>query len=198
MKSIATLLAMSLLFGSAWADSRKPVKPLEPEVQVPFSFLPPKDSIFTDSTLKPIQERLDGQVLGDMLVPVSLTPLRPLAPCQIQGINATQSKGLAQEIARFLATQHPAQTTTIQLLPPENRKLQAFDSILEPALRQQGFAFSRVALAGAVQLSYQISRTNREIFIRLMVNQTTVTRLYRDDLVALTPFTLLKEGGQPE
>lgn len=196
MKSIAALLAITLLFGPAWAVSRRPVESMTPENQVPFSFLPPKDSIYSGATLKPIQDLSEVHALSDTIVSVPTTPLRPLAPCQIQGINVRQAKGLTAEIARFMSSQQLAQSTTIQLQVSENRKLQAFNALLEAALREQGFAVSRVAVPGAVPLRYQVIRVKQEILLRLMMNQTEISRLYRDDLVALTPFTLLNKEGQ--
>jgi hypothetical protein len=198
MKSIATLLVISFLFGPAWAVTKRPLQPITPENQVPYSFLPPQSSNDSAATLTPIPDLPYVQVAGDTLVAVAATPFRQGMSCLVQGINASQAKGLAGEIARFLASQHPAETTTLQLPPAENRKVQPFDSILESALRQQGFAVSHLILPGAVLLSYQITRKNGEIFIRLMVNHAQITRIYRDDMVSLTPFTLLKEGGQPE
>lgn len=197
MKAIAVLLALSLLGGSSWAEPPMVEKQTAAENQVPFSFLPTENSIFSRSTLKPIQDLSKVQVIEETVVPASTTPPIQPAPSQVYGINRSQAKGLAGEIARFLATQQPAESTTIQLLPSKDRNQQAFDTLLEAALREQGFAVSRTTLPSAISLSYQVIRGKQEILVRLMMNQTEVSRLYRDDLVALTPFTRLNRGGQP-
>lgn len=201
MKAIAPMLILSLLVGFSLAEAKvpanPPAKPLMAEVQVPFSFLPPSHSIFADSSLKSVPNQPKPEVITKPAVLVA-EPQKPLRSSDVEGINPTQAKGLAGEIVRFLASQYPADSTTILLPITTHRKLKTFNAVLELALHQQGFAVSRVAVEDAVPLSYQIVRHDREILVKLRINRTEINRLYQDDLVILSPFTILKDGGQSE
>lgn len=99
----------------------------------------------------------------------------------VSDISAGQSLQLADQIASYLATQAPAQSTTILLAPPWAAQANsAFTVALNDALRKIGFGVidSKRQAPNAQVVRYQICALNGGVLVQLDFNQKQTNQYY--------------------
>lgn len=124
----------------------------------------------------------------------NLVPSRPGERSWVSDINSAQSSRLAEEVAAFLSTQAPTQSTTLLLAPPPKAQAEnPFTVALTDSLRKCGFglADSKRQTSDAQVLRYQVSGLDGGVFVQLQFAQKQTNQYYglgsSNDLVAGAP-----------